>query len=352
MGILFRVGEENVHAVRPKPFRQEHSEDDLQQWSDENPHLLNDGLPMLSLGREIETRHGHSIDNLFLDGNGHLVVAELKRGKTPRDVTAQVLDYGAYASRLGWNDIDALCRTRHGAVLESAYLLCLGYDLVKMPEPEHRLLIVAESYEPSVEDAAAYLINMGVELALLAFSYFELDGAKLFDVRVVLGELPQQSGQIQAAQAPTDSATDGFRNWLAGTLRDQLPKFAEARGIEIMLGRGERYVSFIPVPWPYQLGECSFGIAINTRDVGIYFSYVNDRVPADFHERVEAKVSDTSNPYDVKRLNVAKQWTTLSHSLPQPELGNTEQIEKLLEEIFLLVGEMEPVVRSVERPET
>ena len=64
---------------------------------------------MQSLGRETETQHGHAIDNLFLDGDGHLVVAELKRGKSPRDVTAQAVDYGAYVSRLDWERIDALC---------------------------------------------------------------------------------------------------------------------------------------------------------------------------------------------------------------------------------------------------
>ena len=46
-----------------------HVEEDLQRWADANPHLLNEGTPMLSLGMEIPTRHDHWIDNLFVDGN-------------------------------------------------------------------------------------------------------------------------------------------------------------------------------------------------------------------------------------------------------------------------------------------
>ena len=85
---LFHVADGGPQVLRPVPFQEGHKEEDLQRWADANPHFFNNGLTMLSLGMEIPTAHGHSIDNLYLDGNGHLVVAELKRGKSPRDVTA------------------------------------------------------------------------------------------------------------------------------------------------------------------------------------------------------------------------------------------------------------------------
>ena len=177
---LFSVSGDAVAVLAPSSFQDEHREDDLQRWADENPHLLNNGLPMLSLGREIVTTHDHSIDNLYIDGNGCLVVAELKRGRTPRNVTAQAVDYGAYVSRLDWERVDALCRKRHGgASLDEAFRASFGIDLHKSSNPEHRLLIVAETFDPSVQDAAAYLINTGVNLTLLAFRFFELKGAKL-----------------------------------------------------------------------------------------------------------------------------------------------------------------------------
>ena len=171
MAALYTVSGDTVRVLHPVPFYKNHKEEDLQKWADQNPHLLNNGLPMLSLGTEITTRHNHSIDNLFLDGNGILVVAELKRGKAPREVTAQAVDYGAYASKLGWDRIDALCKKRHGGKpLDETYRECLGYQLQKSPDLEHRLLIVAEAFDPSVEDAAAYLNNSGVNMTLLAFS--------------------------------------------------------------------------------------------------------------------------------------------------------------------------------------
>ena len=349
MGGFFHIGDEDVRVLRPIPFHANHKEDDLQRWADENPHLLNNGQPMLSLGREIETRHSHAIDNLFLDGNGHLVVAELKRGKSPRNVTAQAIDYGAYVSRLDWEQIDALCRKRHeGASLNEAYKECFGSDLYKSEKPEHRLLIVAETYDPSVEDAAAYLNNTGVNLTLLAFNYFELNGERLLDIRVVLGEIPEQAAP---AKRPIPSkekdATDGYRNWLSRTIRDEFPRFAEARGVRVNLGRGERYLSFTPDPWPYSLGDCRFSIGLNVQSVGIYFSYLNDRVPPVLYEQVKAIVSDAGNPYDVARLKTADQWTTLSHSATRPKLGNMDEVNILFDEALGMVDAIAPLVLSL-----
>jgi len=349
LGGLFHIGDEEVRVLRPIPFHANHKEEDLQKWADEKPHLLNNGLPMLSLGTEIKTRHDHYVDNLFLDGNGHLVVAELKRGKTPRDVTAQAIDYGAYASSLGWDQIDALCRKRHeGTPLDEAYRACFGGDLYKSSDPQHRLLIVAETFDPSVEDAAAYLNNTGVDLALLAFHYFELNGERLLDVRVVLGEIPEQN--VARGRTPTEeaSATDGYRNWLSRTIRDEFPGFAEARGLRVNLGRGERYLSFTPDPWPYPLGDCRFSIGINVRNVGVYFSYLNERVPPILYERVRAIASATGNPYDATRLSVAEQWTTLSHTAPLPEMGSLEEVNILFEEALRMVDTFTPVVLSLE----
>ena len=59
--------------------------------------LLNPGL--LLIGRQVLAEFGKLIDLLALDAQGHVVVIELKRDKTPRDVVAQVLDYGSRVPR-------------------------------------------------------------------------------------------------------------------------------------------------------------------------------------------------------------------------------------------------------------
>ena len=58
-----------------------------------SPHLM-------VIGREVATPAGTQIDILAVDHNGDVVVIELKRGRTPRDVVAQVLDYGSWIRQI------------------------------------------------------------------------------------------------------------------------------------------------------------------------------------------------------------------------------------------------------------
>jgi hypothetical protein len=98
----------------------------------------------VSLGhlRELRQIVLHSADNLYLDRNGHLVVAELKRGRAPRDITAQAIDCGAHASQLPWDELGRLSQQRHGQSLDQAYRDYIGADLNMSESPEHRLPVV------------------------------------------------------------------------------------------------------------------------------------------------------------------------------------------------------------------
>lgn len=304
---------------------------------------------MLSLGYEIKTSHGHYIDNLFLDGHGTLVVAELKRGKTTREVTAQVLDYAAYVSGLTWPGVTALCEKRHGCDLRHAIKLCFGVDLILLEKPEHRLLIVAEKFEPSIEDAVAYLINTGINICLLEYRFFDLGGMELVDTRVILGELPKFEPSPTAVKANRLEEADGYINWLGRTIRDELRGGAMENGIE--LGTGDRYINFIPAPWPYPLGECRFTVGINSKDIGLYFAFLNERIPREVGGHLRQLVSDHSSPYEPNRLTVAHQWTTLTHSVPRPAFRNVEQVKEVVAQALAMMKLIAPLIREPERRE-
>ena len=57
-----------------------------------NPHLLIPGLRLV--GRQTPTEGG-PLDLLGVDGDGRLVVFELKRGTLSRDAVAQIIDYAS-----------------------------------------------------------------------------------------------------------------------------------------------------------------------------------------------------------------------------------------------------------------
>jgi len=67
----------------------------LEQMITEDPTILSDRW--LLIGRQVRTTHGGFIDLLALNQDGQLIVIELKRDMTPREVVAQALDYASWA---------------------------------------------------------------------------------------------------------------------------------------------------------------------------------------------------------------------------------------------------------------
>src|SRR5436853_3879397 len=78
----------------------------LERWICQDLSLV--GEDLLLLGSQVSTAYGHAIDILALDREGNLVVLELKRGRTPRDVVAQILDYASWAHGLSPQDVERL----------------------------------------------------------------------------------------------------------------------------------------------------------------------------------------------------------------------------------------------------
>ena len=74
------------------------NEDRLEEWIAQDASLL--GLDLLIIGRQVRTPTSGRIDLLAIDEDGDIVVLELKRDKTPREVVAQGLDYASWVAGL------------------------------------------------------------------------------------------------------------------------------------------------------------------------------------------------------------------------------------------------------------
>lgn len=152
------------------------SEATLESYLDRDPSLLGDRL--LVIGRQVRTPHGKLIDLLAVDAEGNLHVLELKRDKTPRDVVAQVLDYGTWVSTLDRDTIIDLAVQHLDAPFESAF-----EDVFGAPPPDElnsalQLTIVATDLDPGSERIVTYLRTFGVPVNAVFFSYLEDDGRR------------------------------------------------------------------------------------------------------------------------------------------------------------------------------
>ena len=75
------------------------SENELEEIIESNIGILNPDW--MIIGRQVLTDFNKRIDLLAIDSNGNLVVIELKKNRTTRDVVAQAIDYASWGREKG-----------------------------------------------------------------------------------------------------------------------------------------------------------------------------------------------------------------------------------------------------------
>lgn len=149
------------------------SEEDLERFLEEDPSLLGD--PLLIIGRQVRTDFGTYIDLLAMDQDANLHVLELKRDKTPREVIAQVLDYGSWTAELDRDSIlDIANSYLQGKAFETAFEETFGTPPPDELNDEQNLTVVAAELDTASERIVTYLNRQfGVPLNVVFFRYFE-----------------------------------------------------------------------------------------------------------------------------------------------------------------------------------
>jgi hypothetical protein len=179
-----------------------------------DPDVL--GRPMLLIGRQVHTGHNGFIDLLGMDEEGSLHVLELKRDRTPRDVVAQVLDYGSWVRDLGNDEIRALYAhhaREHGlpTELDEAFAARFGGSPPDTLNSTHTLTVVAGELDPATERIITYLATgFGVPVNVMFFRAFEDDG-RSYLARTWLIDEPE------TATDPTGGRRTGTREPWNGT---------------------------------------------------------------------------------------------------------------------------------------
>lgn len=159
----------------------------IESWLKDDISILASDL--LVIGQQVETDFGGFIDLLCINETGDLVVVELKRDKTPRDITAQALDYGSWVTDLSHERIRTIAEEFLDRELEEVFKSRFGSELPETLNSTHGLIVVGSRIDPSSERIIKYLSRVhGVNINAATFQYFkEPDGSELL-ARVFLME--------------------------------------------------------------------------------------------------------------------------------------------------------------------
>lgn len=171
-------------------------EKDFENWLENSPHVLfeNDSSTIMWIGRQVSTTSYETVkfpDLIGIDSNGDVVIVELKKGKTPRDVVAQILEYAAWASGLTYEDLNILTmkyydsdETYKGLGLSEIHKLIFYPDDELMRETKFnqklRLYIVAEEITRTVKDVVKYLSNCGLNINCMQYEVYKASNGEFY----------------------------------------------------------------------------------------------------------------------------------------------------------------------------
>lgn len=166
------------HPVELKTIKIQ-SEDLLEEQIFRDLSILNSGWMLI--GRQVRTDFDKRIDLLAVDASGSIVIIELKKHKTPRDVVAQTIDYAAWVEQLESNEIAQIYEDfyKNYRIAEPNFDKAFETKFGIKPNEEdlnssHQMVIVAAELDASTERIINYL-NDKASIAVNAvfFKVFE-----------------------------------------------------------------------------------------------------------------------------------------------------------------------------------
>ncbi|MEF3086552.1 endonuclease NucS domain-containing protein [Bacillus altitudinis] len=147
---------------------------------------------LLLIGRQVKTDYNKYIDMLAIDQDGNLVIIELKKNKTPRDVVAQSIDYASWVEQLSYEQVLSIFKHNNTKEIAEAFGEKFNSSLPETINNEHQIMIVSTELDSATERIIQYLShNFDVPINAVYFRYFEESGHQflvrnwLIDPRIV-----------------------------------------------------------------------------------------------------------------------------------------------------------------------
>lgn len=172
---IWRVGDQPAPLASSKLA----SEQQLEAMIVREPRILSS--EWMLIGQQEITTHGGRIDLLAIAPDGSLVLIELKRDRTPREIVAQALDYASWIADLTADRIVQIySRFTKGGSLEADFHSRFGVELDEETlNQSHQIIIVAAELDPSTERIVSYLNERDIAINVVFFSVFEQGGEQL-----------------------------------------------------------------------------------------------------------------------------------------------------------------------------
>lgn len=177
--MLWKIKENNgqLDVEKIQSVQKTETENQLEEVITHCPSLLMEDLKLI--GRQTETSGG-PLDLLGVDGDGRIVVFELKRGTLTRKAVAQIVDYSSYLATFEPEELSEHISSRSGNLgIEKIdnfltwYQEQFGKDFTEYQRP--RMVLVGLGADDKTKRMVSFLSESDLDISLTTFHSFKKD---------------------------------------------------------------------------------------------------------------------------------------------------------------------------------
>lgn len=173
---------------------------DIQEWIDSKPSIL--GGDYLIIGKEVILPSNIRLDLLAIDKDANLIIIELKRDNSGKDIEWQAIKYASYCAGLTDKEIYAIYdgylkgkNIQKNAEDEIKDFL-ESDDIAEKLNKEQKIILVARSFHSDVASAVLWLRDYNVDISCLKLEPFlDTDNQLLIKPSIII-PLPEAKDYI------------------------------------------------------------------------------------------------------------------------------------------------------------
>ncbi len=170
---LWEVQADTVKQINKQPLDFEKR---LENWLIHDITILSSDLAII--GSQVLTPYKKIIDILAINSIGEVIIIELKRDKTYREVIAQVLDYATWVKELSYEDLNNIYNNDNTTEIKKdigdLFSKTFNKDAEKLEiKSNPKMLIVGSEIDDSTYRIIKYLNESSININAVNFNYYK-----------------------------------------------------------------------------------------------------------------------------------------------------------------------------------
>ena len=331
----------------------------LEKWIEKNPDLLGEELLIITNEYDKFDKTKERLDLLALDKEGNVVVIELKRDDSGKNVDLQALKYAAYCSTLTLDKVVSIYRKYLGKgnaslsedearnqILE--FVTNIDFEEIN---DKPRIILVAKDFRQEVTASVMWLRNFGLDIKCIKLTPYQLAQDKIvIEVNTII-PLPEaedyiiqteqkekQEGKISVARQEYLSFFNDLANRLSSKISRPLKESIPKGYYQIPTG-----ISGLHFEWVFH------GRPRNSFGVELHAESSNGNSNREIIEKLavlKEAIEKRTNEKLIIQVNWGQKWSRLYMEYPHGEITD-EMKAWAVERMEVLIKTLQPEIDKI-----